>query len=74
MTGADRLSLAGMAATLAAGVPLFTVTDDRSYLLLALLLMACSAAIGALARRLGAREIPTRIAQLLPVLLPVPQD
>lgn len=69
MTGEDRLSLAGVAATVAAGVPLFTVTDDRSYLLLALLLMCCSAGIGALARRMGAGEIPTRFAQLLPVLL-----
>ncbi|MGV8908885.1 MAG: transglutaminaseTgpA domain-containing protein [Propionicimonas sp.] len=69
MTGEDRLSVAGVAATFAAGVPLFTVTEDRSYLLLGLLLMACSAAIGALARRMGAREITTRIAQLLPVLL-----
>ena len=69
MTANERLSLAGLAATLAAGVPLFTVTEDRSYLLLGLLLMGCSVALGAFTRRLGAGEIPTRLAQLLPVLL-----
>ena len=50
-------------------MPLFTVTEDRSYLLLGLLLMGCSVALGAFTRRLGAGEIPTRLAQLLPVLL-----
>ena len=69
MTGDDRLSLAALGATFAAGVPLFTVTEDRSYLLLGLLLMGCSVAIGAFTRRLGAREVSTRLAQLLPVLL-----
>ncbi len=48
---------------------MFTVTQDRSYLFLGLLLMAASVAIGAVVRRVGAGEITTRFAQFLPVLL-----
>ena len=69
MNGAERISLAALAATLAAGVPMFTVTQDRSYLFLGLLLMAASVAIGAVVRRVGGGEITTRFAQFLPVLL-----
>ncbi len=69
MSADDRLSLAGMVATLLAGVPFFAVTQDRSYLLLALVLMACSAVIGGLARRVGAGELGVRLVQLLPGLL-----
>jgi transglutaminase-like putative cysteine protease len=68
VNGAERLSLAGLAATFAAGVPMFAVTQDRSYLFLGLLLMAASVAIGAVVRRVGAGEITTRLAQCLPVL------
>ena len=69
MNASERLSLAGVGATLTAGVPLFTVTQDRSYLLLGLLLMGASVGIGAVVRRIGGGEIPTRLAQLLPVLV-----
>src|SRR5512141_2440621 len=69
MNGAERISLAALGATLAAGVPMFTVTQDRSYLFLGLLLMAASVAIGAVIRRVGGGEITTRFAQFLPVLL-----
>ena len=69
MNGAERISIAGLAATLAAGVPMFTVTQDRSYLFLGLLLMAASFAIGAVVRRVGGGEIATRFAQFLPALL-----
>ncbi|HEY3338030.1 MAG TPA: DUF3488 and transglutaminase-like domain-containing protein [Propionicimonas sp.] len=69
MSGAERISIAGLAATFAAGVPMFAVTQDRSYLLLALLLMGASVGIGAVVRRIGAGEVTTRFAQLLPVLL-----
>lgn len=69
MNGSERISIAGLAATFAAGVPMFAVTQDRSYLLLALLLMGASVAIGAVLRRAGAGETTTRFAQFLPVLL-----
>lgn len=69
MNAAERLSLAGLAATFAAGVPMFTVTQDRSYLFLGTFLMAASVAIGAVVRRVGGGEVTTRVAQFLPVLL-----
>lgn len=69
MTGSDRRSLASVVAALLAGVPLFALTDDRSYLLLALLLMLASAAIGAALRRVRLAESLIRIVQVAPVLL-----
>jgi transglutaminase-like putative cysteine protease len=69
MTGADRLSLASVVAALCAGVTLFPLTDDRTYLLLALVLLASSALIGALLRRARVGEALVRVLQLAPVLL-----
>ncbi len=69
MNAAERISVAGLGATFAAGVPMFAVTQDRSYLFLALLLMGASVGIGAVVRRAGGGETATRFAQLLPVLL-----
>ena len=69
MNGTERLSLAGLVATFAAGIPMVTVTQDRSYLFLGLLLMGASGAIGAVVRRIGAGEVTTRFAQFLPILL-----
>lgn len=69
MTGADRMSLASVLAALAAGVSLVPLTQDRSYLVMALLLMVLSAVIGAVLRRAHAGEVGVRLAQLTPVLL-----
>jgi transglutaminase-like putative cysteine protease len=69
MTGADRLSLASAAAALCSGVTLFPLTEDRTYLLLALFLLVPSALIGALLRRARVGEVVVRLCQLTPVLL-----
>ncbi|MCB0911645.1 MAG: hypothetical protein KDB60_08525 [Propionibacteriaceae bacterium] len=69
MTAADRRSLASVVAALLAGVPLVPLTEDRSYLVLALLLMLASAAIGAALRRVRLAEALIRILQLAPVAL-----
>ncbi len=69
MTTADRRSLASVVAALLAGVPLAPLTEDRSYLLLAGVLILASAAVGAALRRLHAAGALVRIAQLLPVAL-----
>jgi len=66
VTGKDRLSLAAVAAALAAGFALTPLTNDRTYLLLALVLMLASAAVGAVARRFTDSELAVRILQLLP--------
>ncbi len=67
MTGADRLSLASAVAALAAGSTLTPLSEDRSYLLLALALIAGSVLTGALLRRGRAGEVVVRLAQLAPV-------
>lgn len=79
MTAADRRSLASVVAAVLAGVPLAPLTEDRSYLLLALILMLASAVIGALLRRLHVAEPLVRIAQLvpaglIPLLIPEARD
>ncbi|MFT4110976.1 transglutaminaseTgpA domain-containing protein [Propionicimonas sp.] len=66
MTATDRRSLASAVAALAAGVPLAPLTQDRSYLVLAALLIGLSTALGIGVRRLRAGEPLVRIAQLLP--------
>jgi len=68
VTGADRRSLAAVVASLLAGVPLVPLTEDRSYLLLALMLMLASAVIGVGLRRLRLAESLVRIVQLVPVV------
>lgn len=69
MTGSDRLSVAGIVATLIAGVSFFAVTQDRSFLLLALVLMVASAVLGGGLRRMGVGETGVRLLQLLPGLM-----
>ena len=79
MTGADRMGLASVVASLAAGGALAPLTQDRTYLLLALALMLPSMVVGALLRRARAGEVVVRLAQLAPVLgvpwlVPAAQD
>jgi transglutaminase-like putative cysteine protease len=69
VTGADRLSLASALAALAAGVALVPLTEDRSYLVMALLLTLLSVGIGTVMRRAHAGEVTVRLVQLAPVLL-----
>jgi transglutaminase-like putative cysteine protease len=69
MNATERLSLAAVVAALVAGVPLAPLTQDRTYLILALLLMVLSAVLGGGLRRVRAPEIVVRLAQLAPVLL-----
>ncbi len=69
MTAADRRSLASVVAAFLAGIPLSPLSEDRSYLLLATILMLVSAVIGALLRRLRTAEILVRIGQLLAVFV-----
>ncbi|HSK32754.1 MAG TPA: transglutaminaseTgpA domain-containing protein, partial [Propionicimonas sp.] len=69
MTGADRLSVAGIVATLISGSSFFAVSQDRSVLLLALVLMVCSAVLGGILRRMDFGEPGVRLLQLLPVLI-----
>ncbi|MGC3993881.1 MAG: transglutaminaseTgpA domain-containing protein [Propionicimonas sp.] len=72
MTGSDRRSIASALAALTAGAPLTPLTQDRSYLVLAGLLIGLSCALGIGVRRLHAGEPLVRIAQLLPaVVVPV---
>ncbi len=66
MTGKDRISLAAVAAMLSAGLALTPLTTDRTYLMLALVLMLTSAGVGAAVRRLTESELTVRITQLLP--------
>jgi transglutaminase-like putative cysteine protease len=69
VNGAARLGAATVVAALAAGVPMFPLTEDRTFLLLAMVLVGLSATIGALLRRAGATEGLVRLAQLAPVAL-----
>ncbi len=69
MRPAERFTLASVVAALAAGLPLVALTQDRSYLLLAMVLMLASAILGTLLRRAGRGEALVRLAQLTPALL-----
>ena len=79
MTGADRTTLACALAALLAGFPLTALTTDRSYLVLALVLIGASAGVGFIARRLGAPDWVARLLQLtglllLPMMVPATQN
>lgn len=69
MTATARMSLAALLAVLAAGVPMFPLTKDRSYLFLALVLIAGSVMVALLARRIGVPEPVVRLLQLAPALV-----
>lgn len=72
MNATDRLSVAGAVAALATGLALTPLTEDRSYLALAAVMIGISVAIGGLLRRARAGEALVRVAQLAPaMLLPV---
>ena len=79
MTGADRTTLACALAALLAGFPLTALTTDRSYLVLAVVLIGASAGVGFIARRLGAPDWVARLLQLtglllLPMMVPATQN
>ncbi len=69
MNGLPRMGAATVVAALAAGVPLTPLTEDRSFLLLAAVLVTLSAALGLLLRRIGTGEALVRLLQLAPVAL-----
>lgn len=69
MTGKDQLSLAAVVAVLASGIALAPLTRDRTYLVLAGVLLLASAGIGAASRRLVRSEPVVRLLQLAPVAL-----
>lgn len=69
MTGPTRSTIASGAAALATAVALFPLTRDRTFVLLAAVLIATSAAIAVGARRLGAHEVVVRVLQLLGAVL-----
>jgi len=69
MTPADRTTLACAAAAPTAGLPLVVLTTDRSYLVLAVLLVAVSAGIGISLRHLGAPAWAARLLQLAAAIL-----
>lgn len=69
MTPADRTSLACALAAVTAGLPLSVLTADRSYLVLAILMIGFSAGVAILARHLGAPAWAARLLQLAAVVL-----
>jgi len=69
VTGTGRQTAATAGAAFAAGVPLVALTEDRTFLLLAAVLIVLSALIGAVLRRLGAGEALVRLVQIVPVAL-----
>jgi len=75
MTPADRTTLACGLAALSAGFPLVVLTSDRSYLILAAVMIGLSSGVGIAARHLGARGWVARLLQLvgfvvLPAMVP----
>lgn len=69
MTGKDQLSLAAVVAVLASGISLAPLTRDRTYLMLAAVLLLASAGLGAMARRFVRSEVVVRLVQLIPIVL-----
>jgi transglutaminase-like putative cysteine protease len=69
MTPADRSTLACGLAALSAAFPLTVLTVDRTYLVLAILMIGASTAIGITARHLGAPVWIARLLQLASVVL-----
>ncbi len=69
MTPADRTTLACAVAALTAGFPLTALTTDRSYLVLAVLLVAISAGIGIGLRHLGLPGWTARLLQVVAVIV-----
>ena len=69
MTGKDRLSFVAALAVLVSGFALAPLTRDRTYLMLAGVLLLTSAGIGAVARRLVRSEGVVRALQAAPVIL-----
>lgn len=69
MTPAGRSATASVVAAVTAAVPLVTLTEDRTYFLLALVLIVPGAIAGHLLRRAGVGEALIRLVQVLPVLL-----
>ncbi|PFG16981.1 transglutaminase superfamily protein [Propionicimonas paludicola] len=79
MTPADRTTLACAVAALTAGFPLVVLTSDRTYLVLAALLIGASAAVGIGVRHLGAPSWAARLLQLsalilIPIVVPASQN
>jgi transglutaminase-like putative cysteine protease len=75
MTPSDRTTLACALAALSAGLPLMLLTVDRTYLVLAAMMIAVSAGIGIGSRHLGAPGWVARLLQLaavmiLPIMVP----
>lgn len=69
MNGSGRQAAATAVAAFLAGIPLVALTEDRTYLLLAAVLILLSALIGAVLRRLGAGEVLVRLVQVAPAAL-----
>lgn len=68
MTEKDRLTLATVAAAIASGIALGPLTQDRTFLFLAAMILAATAAVATVVRRLVANESVVHVLHLLPIL------
>jgi transglutaminase-like putative cysteine protease len=68
VTEKDRLTLAAVAATIAAGIALAPLTQDRTYLFLAAMILMATAGVATAARRLVRSERVVHLLHLLPIL------
>ena len=66
MTRTDRMSIALVVAFTAAGLAVMPVTKDRIFLLSAFVLMAASAIIAAIVRRLGGNSLVATVLAFIP--------
>jgi hypothetical protein len=68
VTEKDRLTLAAVAAAIASGVALAPLTQDRTYLFLAAMILTATAAVATVVRRLVRSEAVVHLLHLLPIL------
>lgn len=69
MRGKDQRSLAAFVAALASGIALAPLTRDRTYLMLAGVLLLASVGLGAVSRRFIHNEAVVRLVQIVPIVL-----